>query len=695
MTTTPLALRLAVLSALIVAVAGLAACSSAPSDHPSGSMTLEQMQAAPPMAPVSSVPDVVTDAITESDPRRPIYASWPDIGDASALTAHLAQTTAHDVADFKRDDPVYPNASVAPEFAGSWDFAGVGATVVGVRLTQYRFAGASGATSTKTSWIDTSTGQVAASNQLFQGHQACTKVIDSVVARARTSGINPNPAGMRADDLLTSVTFTSAGGMVVTLDQGAITSYSRGVLSISVPVNKSLLSPLGKKVQAEIVAARPFGSGSNAPGLTSASVRPPSRTAPTDTTPATGHPVPTGHPSTKPDCATQRCVALTFDDGPGPLTAQVLEALQQADAAATFFVVGANASASPDLVGQLCAAGMSVGSEGWDHRDLTRLDDTEIAQQVQQSAAAITTACGTAPALLRPPYGAYDDQVRAAVGLPLVTWSVDSQDWNLQDADAIVNRVFDDVDAGAIVELHDNEQATLDAVPALVSGLRARGYTLVTVAAFGLAVVALVVIERRLETRGDRAKVSCANCEKLIHASAPACPFCNAPVKAPRAVGLLGQSRNTPADIASLPYRLVAVKRCPVCATRLKRRSVKQTCEACGHRLMDDPAFARSYIASVDRRVPLVLAACALLGLIPVLGVIPGVIYYRLAIVAPFRRYIPAGRGFLLRWGVRLAVVVLVAFQWVPVAGGLALPSMALINYTAYRAAYRKLALAP
>ena len=52
------------------------------------------------------------------------------------------------------------------------------------------------------------------------------------------------------------------------------------------------------------------------------------------------------------------------------------------------------------------------------------------------------------------------------------------------------------------------------------------------------------------------------------------------------------------------------------------------------------------------------------------LGVIPGVIYYRLAIVAPFRRYIPPGRGFLLRWGVRLAVVVLVAFQWVPVAGG-------------------------
>jgi hypothetical protein len=46
-----------------------------------------------------------------------------------------------------------------------------------------------------------------------------------------------------------------------------------------------------------------------------------------------------------------------------------------------------------------------------------------------------------------------------------------------------------------------------------------------------------------------------------------------------------------------------------------------------------------------------------------VLGVIPGVVAYRLMIVAPFRRYIPPGRGFLLRWGVRLAVVLLVALQ--------------------------------
>ena len=129
-------------------------------------------------------------------------------------------------------------------------------------------------------------------------------------------------------------------------------------------------------------------------------------------------------------------------------------------------------------------------------------------------------------------------------------------------------------------------------------------FPLLTLAAFGIAVLILVLIERRLESRGERAKVPCVNCGQPIHPSALACPHCHAPAKEPRDVGLLGQPKDRPADLRSLPYRLVAVKRCPVCATRFDRRAVKQACGACGHRLMDDPRFARDYIASIDRRVP-------------------------------------------------------------------------------------------
>jgi hypothetical protein len=219
-------------------------------------------------------------------------------------------------------------------------------------------------------------------------------------------------------------------------------------------------------------------------------------------------------------------------------------------------------------------------------------------------------------------------------------------------------------------------------------------FPLATLAGFGMAVLVLVLFERRVESRRERAQVPCPRCGQPIHAGALACPSCRAPVPEPRDVGLLGQPKARPADGAAHPYRLVAAKRCPVCASRFGRRAVQQTCQACGHKLMEDSRFARAYLVFIDRRVPPVCGACFLLGLIPVLGVIPGVILYRLALVAPFRRYIPPGRGFVLRWAVRLAILILVAVQWVPVAGGLAVPAMALIHYGAYRGAYRRLALA-
>jgi hypothetical protein len=213
-------------------------------------------------------------------------------------------------------------------------------------------------------------------------------------------------------------------------------------------------------------------------------------------------------------------------------------------------------------------------------------------------------------------------------------------------------------------------------------------FPLPTVAAFGLAALILVVIERRIESRAESAKVPCVHRGQPIPASAPTCPHCHAPIKDPRDVGLLGQPKDRRADPRWLPFRLAAVKRFPVCANRLDRRAVNQTCRACGRRLMDDPRFARDDFAAIARRVPSVFVVCFLLGLIPVLGVIAVVIYYQLTIVAPFRRYIPPGRGFLLRRVVRLAALVLVDSRWVSVAGGLAVPSVAPISYGAYRATY-------
>ncbi len=82
------------------------------------------------------------------------------------------------------------------------------------------------------------------------------------------------------------------------------------------------------------------------------------------------------------------------------------------------------------------------------------------------------------------------------------------------------------------------------------------------------------------------------------------------------------------------------------------------------------------------------LGVSLLFSLVPVVGLIPGVIYYRLALVAPFRRYIPRGRTLLLRWGIWLLFLVLVLLQWVPLLGGLVVPTMALVSYKVYRTAF-------
>ena len=76
-------------------------------------------------------------------------------------------------------------------------------------------------------------------------------------------------------------------------------------------------------------------------------------------------------------------------------------------------------------------------------------------------------------------------------------------------------------------------------------------------------------------------------------------------------------------------------------------------------------------------------------SMIPVIGLIPGVIYYRLTIIGPLRRYIPRTRTILLRWLVRIAIFLLIMLQWIPVAGIFAVPAMALLNYSVYRSAFR------
>jgi hypothetical protein len=211
-------------------------------------------------------------------------------------------------------------------------------------------------------------------------------------------------------------------------------------------------------------------------------------------------------------------------------------------------------------------------------------------------------------------------------------------------------------------------------------------FPLAMAALVGLATLVMYLMRKRAERREDASRTPCAQCGTPTYRCAVRCAQCGAAVAEPAAVGFFGTSLPTPApDREAHPYRLVEKKRCSVCATRLKERDANQRCPACGHALLTDPAFVERYLAVVAGRVPQVLLVCLVCSLVPIAGLLPGVIYYRLALVAPFRRYIPRGRSLLMKWGMRLLFLALVSIQWIPAVGGVVVPIMALVNYFAWR----------
>ncbi|SDZ14552.1 polysaccharide deacetylase family protein [Herbiconiux ginsengi] len=181
------------------------------------------------------------------------------------------------------------------------------------------------------------------------------------------------------------------------------------------------------------------------------------------------------------DCALFACVAVTFDDGPGDHTAEVLDALDARRAAATFFLQGVNVGRHADVVARMQAEGHEIGNHTWNHPDLTKLPDPEIADQLARTSQAIQDAAGQRPSTFRPPYGAVDPRVLAQTDLPAILWTVDTNDWQLPDDETLLDRAVEQPKPGAIVLLHDVHENTARMTPAILDGLLGRGFTLVTV----------------------------------------------------------------------------------------------------------------------------------------------------------------------------------------------------------------------
>jgi peptidoglycan/xylan/chitin deacetylase (PgdA/CDA1 family) len=185
--------------------------------------------------------------------------------------------------------------------------------------------------------------------------------------------------------------------------------------------------------------------------------------------------------------AQHRELALTFDDGPGPYTPELLAVLARLHVPATFFEVGVEERYFHASTTAIVAAGDVIGDHTQLHPPMSRLTVREQAAEILQQTSAIGAYGAPFPRLFRPPYGMWNDATLALLRkyrMLMVLWTVDTNDYREPGVEAIVDSAVTGARPGAIILLHDaggNRSETVAALPTIVSMLRRRGYKLVTV----------------------------------------------------------------------------------------------------------------------------------------------------------------------------------------------------------------------
>jgi peptidoglycan/xylan/chitin deacetylase (PgdA/CDA1 family) len=185
-------------------------------------------------------------------------------------------------------------------------------------------------------------------------------------------------------------------------------------------------------------------------------------------------------------------VSITFDDGPNPrATPRILEVLRRERVRATFFILGRHAERWPELVRRAALDGHQLGNHGYYHRKLHRRSPGYVRDDLTRGTEQIVRASGVRPRHFRAPHGfrsPWVTPIAASLGQRTVGWSLGVWDSARPGADVIAARVIDGMDRGSILLLHDGDgydpdgdrMQTAEALPAILDGLRRRGFRFTT-----------------------------------------------------------------------------------------------------------------------------------------------------------------------------------------------------------------------
>lgn len=181
-------------------------------------------------------------------------------------------------------------------------------------------------------------------------------------------------------------------------------------------------------------------------------------------------------------------VALTYDDGPGYYTNDLLDLLESYDAKATFFMIGEEVGKYPSAVLREYELGMEQGNHSWDHRTLTHLSGDEIRDEFQKTNDAIESITGGRVELFRAPGGGINDDVFAnSLGMYSILWTIDTLDWETKNAQQTYETVINNVSDGDIILMHEIYEASYEASKEIIPKLQEMGFKLVTVSEMAAA----------------------------------------------------------------------------------------------------------------------------------------------------------------------------------------------------------------
>ncbi len=179
-------------------------------------------------------------------------------------------------------------------------------------------------------------------------------------------------------------------------------------------------------------------------------------------------------------------IALTFDDGPHKtLTPKLLDVLKSRNVRATFYVLGSLVQTHPDIARRIVAEGHEIANHSWTHPYFSRLSREAVQRELRRTEDIIKEVTGVTTKNYRPPYGAITSSQKQWIyeefGYPTIMWDVDPLDWRRPGASVVAQRILDGTRKGSIVLAHDIHPGTIEAMPAAIDGLKARGFQFLTV----------------------------------------------------------------------------------------------------------------------------------------------------------------------------------------------------------------------